>query len=122
MPILSVEIIGDMPESVRTGLAQRIADAAGRELKSRPQSTWVKLRYISAELYAENGGGPPDGHFPVLVSLLQAEPPTAVSLPDLVQRLSRVIGKVCKRPPESVHILLEPPAAGRMAFGGKMDP
>ena len=35
-------------------------------------------------------------------------------------RWQLAIAEACSRPVEDVHILFEPPAAGRIAFGGKL--
>lgn len=55
MPILNVEIVGALHSEIRSGLAQRLADAAGRVLESRPRGTWVQLHFLEQEEYAENG-------------------------------------------------------------------
>lgn len=120
MPILDVEVVGPVPDDVRSGLAQRIAEASGKVLDSRPQSTWVKLRFLDEKDYAENAGGPPEGVWPVLVSVLQAELTQRSQLSEQASRLAVAIAEACGRPIENVHIIFEPPAAGRIAFGGKL--
>jgi phenylpyruvate tautomerase PptA (4-oxalocrotonate tautomerase family) len=120
LPILDVQLVGPVPEDVRRGLAQRIADAAAGVFASRPHGTWVKLHFIDASAYAENEGGPPPGAQPVIVSVLQAEPPSAGALEDQVGRLSRVIAEACTRPVASVHLIYEAPGKGRVAFGGRL--
>ena len=119
MPILDVELVGPVPEEVRDGLAARLADAAGAALDSPPQSCWVKLRFLDPADYAENAGGPPARVCPVLVSVLLAEWPPEDAIADLLARLTRAVADACRRPVENVHVLLEPPAAGRIAFGGQ---
>lgn len=120
MPILDVEFVGPVPDEVRSGLAQRIAEASGKALDSRPQGTWVKLRFLNKKDYGENAGGPPEGAWPVLVSVLQAEVPQRSQLSEQALRLATAIAEICGRPIENVHILFEPPATGRIAFGGKL--
>ena len=120
MPILDVELIGPVPEEVRDGLAARIADAAAAVLASPPQGTWVKLHFLEADAYAESAGGPPADVRPVLVRLLQAEVPRGPELAEVPSRLTTAIAEACGRNAENVHILHEPPAAGRIAFGGRM--
>ena len=120
MPILEVELVGAVPEEVRSGLAQRIADAAAQALDSRPQGTWVKLRFLDENSYAENAGGPPQEAWPVLVSILQAEPPTGTERANQASRLTAAIAKACSRSPDKVHIVFEPAAAGRISFGGTL--
>ena len=99
-------------------MAQRIADACGAVLDSRPQGIWVKIRMIPEEHYAENGGAT-DGVLPVLVSVLQAEVPDQSRLEKQASDLAGAVASACKRPVENVHIIFEPPDAGRIAFGGK---
>lgn len=120
MPILRVNVIGDLDERHRAGLARRVADAAGDVLASRPGGTWVTVSFVSAEDYAENGGGSPEGALPVLVSLVMARPPEGEALEGACASLSRVVGEACGRPAERVHVLVEPPGAGRVAFGGRL--
>lgn len=118
MPILRVEIVGDVSAPVRADLARRIADEAGACLASRSGGTWVRLIYLPAEQYAENGT--PDRVQPVFVSLLQADVPTGDALTEQITRLTHAVATACQRPAEQVHILIEPPAAGRIAFGGTL--
>ena len=118
MPILDVQLIGPVPDEIRLGLARRIADAAAEALHSRPQGTWARLRLIPAEDYAENAGGPPPGARPVIVTVLEADPPRGPALADEAARLTRAIAAACGRPSENVHLIYEPPARGRIAFGG----
>ena len=120
MPILDVELIGPVSEAVRRGLAARIADAAAAVLGSPPQGTWVKLRFLDADAYAENAGGPPPEVRPVFVRVLQAEVPQGPELAELTSRLTTAVAAACDRGAENVHVLHELPAAGRIAFGGRL--
>ena len=116
MPILDVEIVGAVTHHHQ--LAQRLADAAGEALESRPEGTWVKLRYLESDAYAENAG---TGDVqPVFVSLIQASPPRGADLEAQAAALTEAIAAVTGRPPENVHILFQPPALGRISFGGKL--
>lgn len=117
MPILHIDIIGE-PDDYPIDLAQRIADSAGAALASRPQGTWVKLRFVRESAYAENGGaveGPP-----VIVSLLLADIPAAEPLRRQVKALAETVARVTDRPVANVHIIVEPAARGRIAFGGTL--
>lgn len=120
MPILDVQLIGSVTESDRATLARRIADAAGAVFTSRPQQTWVTLRFVPDDAYSENGGGPPGGVRPVIVSILHSNPPTGDALTDQVARLTQAIARACGRPAESVHLIYQPLAKGRVAFGGRL--
>ncbi len=121
MPILDVEVVGDLVRSAKKRLAERLADACG-ELLGLPQGrTWVRLRFLPADQYGEHGGVPKDVR-PVFVTVLRAAPPTGRSLAREMQALGAAVAKVCGRPPENVHVLYEPPGAGRVAFGGRALP
>jgi phenylpyruvate tautomerase PptA (4-oxalocrotonate tautomerase family) len=117
MPILAVEIVLKPGEVLTTDIATRIADAAGKVLASRPRGTWVKVRALDSALYAENGGGSSLDVFPVFVSVLKSRI-DADNLKEEASRLAESIAGVCNRPKENVHIIYEPEARGRIAFGG----
>ena len=118
MPILEVEIVVPAGESLDATLATRLADATGEVFESVAGRTWVRVRELPSDHYAENGGGPPEGVFPVFVSVLLSEPPQGEELRSQVHRLTLAIAKVCQRPPENVHLVYRAAARGRMAFGG----
>jgi phenylpyruvate tautomerase PptA (4-oxalocrotonate tautomerase family) len=120
MPIIDVEIVNKAGEdnSLKRGLAQEIADRAGAIFGSAPGQTWVKVRTLPWEQYAEQGGGPPEGVSPVFVSVLKANWPEREEMARESQALAEVIVRICGRPADNVHILYFPPAAGRIAFGG----
>jgi phenylpyruvate tautomerase PptA (4-oxalocrotonate tautomerase family) len=120
VPILEVEIILKPEETLPADVAAQIADAAGAAFGSPIGGTWVRLRSLESEDYAENGGGPPAGVYPVFVSVLKANAHSADELALEIARLSVAIADVCDRPPENVHILYQPPARGRIAFGGRL--
>jgi hypothetical protein len=119
VPILDVQLIGPVPDAARAGLSQRLADAAGMALASRPQGTWVTVRIVDGDDYAENGGAPA-GAAPVLVRVLQYAPPRGEALAAEVGRLTRAVAEACGRAAENVHLVYEPPAQGRIAFGGEL--
>jgi phenylpyruvate tautomerase PptA (4-oxalocrotonate tautomerase family) len=120
MPILHVEIVGALEPGRRERLAARIAEAAGAELGSRPGGTWVVVRDVPDADYAESGGGAPEDVRPVLVSVLKSALRREAERADEAVRLARAIGAECGRPAANVHVLYEPPAAGRIAFGGRL--
>jgi phenylpyruvate tautomerase PptA (4-oxalocrotonate tautomerase family) len=122
MPILDVEIVLEPGEALRPGLAGELADRAGEVFGAAPGTTWVKLRAISADHYAENQTGRPADVFPVFVSVLKAKLPPLNERQREVTRLTEAVARVCRRAPENVHILYLPEGAGRMAFGGTLVP
>jgi len=117
MPILEVEIVGPVPDQVRTGMARRIADAAGEALGASPGGTWVKLRHLAEDDYAESGGAP-EGVRPVFVSVLLGSSPDGEARAEQIQRLTRAVAAACDRPAENTHVLYQPAAKGRISFGG----
>lgn len=119
MPILDVDFVGPLADSVRRSLARRIADAAGAALGSAPRSTWVRVRFVAEHEYAENDGGEP-GVWPVIVNVLEADPPEGEALAVEVRRLTDAIAAACGRPAENVHLVYAPPGRGRVAFGGRL--
>ena len=120
MPILEVEIVLRPRETLPVDLVGQLADRAAAALGYQPGGTWVKLRPLPPEQYAEGGDGPPEGVYPVFVSVLKADLPQADQLAAEIANLTQAIAQVCDRPPESVHILYQRPARGRIAFGGRL--
>jgi len=119
MPILDVEIVLKPGETLSHDLAPELANRAGELFGAAPGTTWVKVRAIAAGHYAENGG-PPEGVYPVFVSVLKAKLPVAAELEAEVASLTAAVAQACARPPENVHIIYLPEGSGRVAFGGKL--
>ncbi|OGC92323.1 MAG: hypothetical protein A2W25_16255 [candidate division Zixibacteria bacterium RBG_16_53_22] len=120
MPILDIEIVLRPGETLRAGLTSEIADRCGEIFRSTKGGTWVKINAIPWECYAENGAGPEDDNFPVFGSVLKARLPEPEAMQAEVTSLTEAIALACARPLENVHIIYEPAAAGRVAFGGKV--
>lgn len=118
MPILTVEIVTRPQEQFDSQLAAELADRSGQIFGSPPGNTWVKVRFIAPEHYAENDSQ--DEVFPVFVSILKAKWPPANDRQAEIAQLAETIAQICTRPRENVHILYLPPGAGRVAFGGKL--
>ena len=121
MPVIEVEVVGTENPKVEDA-AGRIADAAGEVFGSEPGETWVRLRFLPTEQYAESGGGPPEGIRPVFVRVVRAKDPGHEELASESMRLAEAVAGVFGRHRESIHVLHEPAAAGRMAFGGRLLP
>ena len=119
MPLIEVEIIGEDREADLSTLAQRIADAVGLVLGSPPQHTWVRLKVLRSEDYAESGGRERTVN-PVFVSVLKRTNPVGDSLVEEVRLVTEAVAEECGRPPENVHVRYEVPGAGRQAFGGRL--
>ena len=119
MPILDVEIVGEPGVANREALAQRIADAAGEVLNSPPQGTWVRIRVLPPEDYAENGGSSIRVQ-PVFVSVMKRTVPQGELLVSEIRSLTDVVAAACGRPLDNVHVRYEAPGSGRQAFGGEL--
>jgi len=120
MPLLEVTVVGNDPARSEKGCAGRIADAAGAIFKSGPGSTWVVLRHVPAEDYAENAEGPGERYTPVFVRVLQKRMLPEAELAIEVEAVTRTVAEICGRDPSQVHVIYEPGAAGRVAFGGRL--
>lgn len=120
MPILDIEIVIERGRSISGHTAKEVAAAASEILAAEPSSTWVRLRPLSQEHYAEGDGGPPEGVQPIFVTVLEASSPELPVRRDQAEALAEVIGRICERPAANVHVVFEPAGAGRIAFGGKM--
>lgn len=120
MPILEVEMVVAEGEALPGGLAADLGERAGRVFGAEPGTTWLRLRALGRDGYAENGGGPPEGIWPVFVTVLKRTllPPEQRRIE--AARLAAALAEGCGRPVENVHILYLPEGAGRVAFGGKL--
>lgn len=112
MPVLDITVVGAPDDPA---LASRLAGAAVRVL--RAERTRVRLHRLARSDYAESGT---DAPAPVFVSLLLADAPPERAA--LARELAAAIAEVVDRPSASVHVLFEPPGAGRVAFGGVLVP
>lgn len=119
MPIVDVElVVAEREPALRAGLAREIADSLGALFASGPGRTWVRLRTLPRADYAENGGELPAEVQPVFVTLLRAVLPERADLRREVRGIAERVAAIVGRPVENVHVLVLPPAAGRIAFGG----
>lgn len=121
MPILTVEIVTRTDEYIRPELAQELVDRTGEIFGSAPGTTWVKLYLIAQENYAENITTSEDIS-PVFVSILKTKLPSPDILQVEVTKLTVAIAQICNRLEEYIHVIYLPEGAGRVAFGGKVQP
>ncbi len=122
MPILEIEVVLRPEETLPPTLAAACADSAAAVFGASPGRTWVRLRTLPDGHYAEDHGGPPLDVHPVFVTVLHAHRPKGEALTAEVQRLTNAIAAASGRPADQVHVLYQPDAAGRMAFGGQLVP
>lgn len=119
MPIVTVEIVTRPGESSIPGLAAALADRMGTIFGSAAGGTWVKVRRLARENYAENGGTPAQTD-PVFVSVLKVHESLPAAREVEAARLTAAVAEICDRRPENVHVIYGPAGAGRVAFGGVM--
>jgi phenylpyruvate tautomerase PptA (4-oxalocrotonate tautomerase family) len=120
MPIVTVEIVADPDLPLEHSLTQSLADAVGRVLSSPPGQTWIRLRSLRREEYAENDALVAAGEWPIFVTLLERQAPTGADLHAEVTALTHAIAQVIGRPATCVHIEYAPSAVGRVSLGGKL--
>ena len=118
MPIVAIEVVCQSEAQFGEISARPLADALGKAFGSEPENTWVKLRYLGSESYAENESEVPDSELPVFVSVLHARPPQDEALAVEAKAVTLAVAQCLGRAPERVHVLYEPSAVGRQAFGG----
>ena len=120
MPIVDVELVTPNG-AVAAGLAQSLADAVGRTLKSPPGQTWVRVHVLAREHYAENESSVEMTAPPVFVTVLKRALPTKAELAGEISALTSAIAQVLGRATSCVHVEYAPAAGGRLSFGGKLD-
>ena len=120
MPIIDVEIVVAPDGPVAAGLAQSLADAAGRALGSPAGQTWVRLHLLAREHYAENEASLASVEPPVFVTVLKRALPGPAEMTAEIARLTGSIADAlgCNR--TCVHVEYAPAASGRLSFGGKL--
>lgn len=118
MPIIDVELVIAGSGEIAAGLASSLADQLGQLLGAQPGHVWVRVRSLAADRYAENASALGAEELPVFVSVLHAGRPEASVLAAEAAGIARVVAAVTARPPDRVHVEYQPPAAGRIAFGG----
>jgi hypothetical protein len=118
MPIIDIEFVADADDAICGVPAQRWADALGQALATPAGRTWVRLRRLDAQLYAENEAPVAADEHPVFVQLLLARWPEEPAWSQQMTALTEAVSAISGRPADRVHVQLAPPAAGRQAFGG----
>jgi phenylpyruvate tautomerase PptA (4-oxalocrotonate tautomerase family) len=120
MPVVTVEFVSDSDHPIREGLAQALADAVGCVLATPPGQTWVRLRALPLNQYAENNTHLEAAELPVFITLLERLPPAGAELQAQVTSLTQAIAQVFGCPGGCVHIEYAAPGRGRVSFGGRL--
>lgn len=118
MPIVDAELVIADNEQIAPNLAAALADAAAKIFGASAGETWVRLRILPLQNYAENGGELDQSIRPVFVTVLEARIPPKEELKREIERLTQEISRICGHPVENVHIFYQPEGRGRVAFGG----
>lgn len=120
MPIVTIEVIGPLETINSNDLTQKLANELGKIFDSAPGSTWVKVQYLDKINYAENDVNKHNTPSPIFVSILKRKIPSNIRIHQEIDKLSTLIANVYNRKIENVHLIYEPSAEGRIAFGGKL--
>ena len=118
MPIVTVEVVAGANDAMVQDIAQSLADAIGRALESPPGQTWVRVRPLARNQYAENEAILDAAQLPVFVTILKRQTPQRAELEGEITALTRAVAQAIGRPAACVHIEYAPAAAGRLSFGG----
>jgi phenylpyruvate tautomerase PptA (4-oxalocrotonate tautomerase family) len=116
MPIFHIETTR---RPARAAL-RSLADALGALFDAPAGHVWVRIVPLDAALLAENlEAAPPGGAFVrVILRALPEEP----ALAERAKAITRLIAAALSEPESDVHVYFDPPAAGRIAFGGELVP
>lgn len=125
MPIITIETLSDELLSDEDALPtpdqlQTLADALGELFGSRPSGTWVKARQQQRAYYAENLTELHRDSRPVIVEILKSDEEPAEDLAIEAAAVCALVAQVLDRRTENVHVIYQPAARGRVAFGGKL--
>jgi len=121
MPILTIELLmADGDPDVPAQTLQKLTDALGELFQSAAGGTWVKLRHLHSSNYAENQVTLTASIRPVMVEIIHSRLPAESELAIQAATVCELVASHLERPEENVHILYQPNAAGRIAFGGKL--
>ena len=116
MPIFHIETTR---RPARAAL-RSLADALGELFDAPAGHVWVRIVPLDPALVAENLEGTPSDGALVRV-ILRALPEEAV-LAERAKAITRLVAATLGRPEADVHVYFDPPAAGRIAFGGELVP
>jgi phenylpyruvate tautomerase PptA (4-oxalocrotonate tautomerase family) len=99
---------------------QSLADALGELFGSQPSGTWVRARQQQRAYYAENMIEFSPDMRPVIVEVLKSELDAGKNLAIEAAAICAVVAQIMGRRTENVHVIYEPAARGRVAFGGQL--
>lgn len=118
MPILLIEMVGEL-SAPREDFAKELANACSPAFPPEHGEVWVQLRFVPRQNWAISGRESTETS-PVFVHVLREVNPKGEALNQEVRGLTSAVARLTGRSLEDVHILYEPSAQGRMAFGGRL--
>lgn len=128
MPIFHLDLLDDGgPRDA--ALPKKLADDFGRLFGAEAGHVWVRVTYCPPSEYAENGDGaiPRWAFVRVILRTLPPEvPPPAgrktipasEALAGRAHAIASIVSQHTGRALDDVHVYFDPPAIGRIAFGG----
>ncbi len=131
MPIFHIDLLDDgvAPDP---SLPKQLADAFGALFGAPEGHVWVRVTRCPPDAYAENGTGAVPRWAFVRVILRALPPeirpagfkgmPDAEALAGRAYAIAEIVAARTGRALEDVHVYFDPPAAGRIAFGGELVP
>jgi phenylpyruvate tautomerase PptA (4-oxalocrotonate tautomerase family) len=119
MPIVDIEVVARRGEVLPETLAKDLADHLGAAFDATPGKIWVRLRTLEGAHYAENDMGD-NRPFPVFVSYTASKLPEGEQLEGRIAKITETVARLTDRAPVNVHVIVEPTAKGRIAFGGRL--
>ncbi len=125
MPIVTIETLSDSPLSTDDAMPtpeqlQTLADALGELFGSQPSGTWVRARQQQRAYYAENMIEFGPDMRPVIVEVIKSEVEAGKRLAIEAATVCALVAKTLGRRTEHVHVIYQPSARGRVAFGGQL--
>lgn len=129
MPIFHIDLLDDgAPRDA--ALPKTLADALGTLLHAEAGHVWVRVTYCPPGEYAENGAGevPRWAFVRVILRTLPPEVPppgfktipASEALAGRAYAIAELVARQTGRAREDVHVYFDPPAVGRIAFGGEL--
>lgn len=119
MPIVDIEIVLRPDETIQHTMVSELADELGEIFHSPSKGTWVRVHGLPTDHYAENGGTA-IVVYPIFVSIIKSMLPSADEMQKEAEKITGAVAQICNRPSVNVHVIYQPEARGRLAFGGQL--
>ncbi len=120
MPILDIELVSASQAEFAKISPRELADALGKLFGTELGRTWVRLRFLRSDAYAENESTLAAHELPGFVTVLLAHVPVGDALNAQALAITQTVAQCVGRAVARVHVQYLPAAAGRQAFGGKL--